>query len=272
MIEAFKIVTLSESVNKQDEPFSVLMLWEDNINDMENTCKKLIEAGCRYFFSMGGASKQWTDAFNAVNKGLGTVAFRAEYPEHEGYDGSDFVGWADKACFPSQKRNKIKEGLIFIESAFQKMMARQFVTDLRSSEKEKECICPVCGKYKFAEFGDFDMCATCGFENDPVEYTDHNEDGGANHFSVNALRIIYFAMNHPKTKLRAYKIIDEFKKKLDKVYDKHDDIDYRTVERNQIGGEMDDVYTDCVSDLSKLMMEVLEDDIKAYTGTEEKAK
>lgn len=49
--------------------------------------------------------------------------------------------------------------------------------------------CPVCGKYTFDE--DYDICDVCGWENDPVQYNDHNYKGGANFMSVNEAKAAY---------------------------------------------------------------------------------
>lgn len=40
-------------------------------------------------------------------------------------------------------------------------------------------ICPVCGKYEFAEKKDYDICNFCGWENDG-----YYEAGGANRISL----------------------------------------------------------------------------------------
>ena len=45
--------------------------------------------------------------------------------------------------------------------------------------------CPVCGKYEFEEYDDYDICPVCNWENDGLQYNDHNYAGGANDLSVN---------------------------------------------------------------------------------------
>jgi hypothetical protein len=52
-------------------------------------------------------------------------------------------------------------------------------------------LCPVCGKYTFEEYGDYDICHECGWENDAVQGADFNYRGGANSLSVNDYKIIY---------------------------------------------------------------------------------
>ena len=44
-------------------------------------------------------------------------------------------------------------------------------------------LCPVCGLYAYEE--KYDICPICGWENDPVQASDHDYMGGANKISVN---------------------------------------------------------------------------------------
>ena len=46
--------------------------------------------------------------------------------------------------------------------------------------EHEDLICPVCRKYTFEEYADYDICPTCGWENDGVQFDDHNYAGGAN--------------------------------------------------------------------------------------------
>lgn len=57
--------------------------------------------------------------------------------------------------------------------------------------RKKGIKCPVCGKYKFYEEDDFDVCPICMWEND--EYQNKNPDyaGGANQMSLNEARKAY---------------------------------------------------------------------------------
>lgn len=48
--------------------------------------------------------------------------------------------------------------------------------------KKRKKKCPVCGKYKFTE--SYEICAICGWENDPVQLADENFAGGANEMSL----------------------------------------------------------------------------------------
>lgn len=65
-------------------------------------------------------------------------------------------------------------------------------------DPQKNIPCPVCGRYIFEEEDDFDICDCCGWENDNIQYKDHNYAGGANELSVNEARIEYFLLNHPE--------------------------------------------------------------------------
>ncbi len=53
------------------------------------------------------------------------------------------------------------------------------------SEKMK---CPVCGKYEFEEYDDFDICEVCGWENDGYQLDHPDYMGGANTMSLNQMR------------------------------------------------------------------------------------
>lgn len=55
----------------------------------------------------------------------------------------------------------------------------------------KKIKCPVCGKYEFEEFGDYDICDECWRENDPVQYRDPDYRGGANKMRLNDARKAY---------------------------------------------------------------------------------
>ena len=45
--------------------------------------------------------------------------------------------------------------------------------------------CPICGRYVFAEVGDYDICNICCWENDSAQNNDPDYWGGANHLSQN---------------------------------------------------------------------------------------
>ncbi len=51
--------------------------------------------------------------------------------------------------------------------------------------------CPVCGKYEFEGYGSFDVCEVCGWEDDSTQENNPDEDGGANHMSLNEARAAY---------------------------------------------------------------------------------
>lgn len=52
-------------------------------------------------------------------------------------------------------------------------------------------ICPVCGKYKFPYDASYDICPICGWEDDPVQGDDPNEENCANRMSLNQARKAY---------------------------------------------------------------------------------
>lgn len=58
-------------------------------------------------------------------------------------------------------------------------------------EVKDKILCPVCGKYKFEEVGDYDICEVCGWENDPLQMERPDYRGGANHMSLSEAREAY---------------------------------------------------------------------------------
>jgi len=48
--------------------------------------------------------------------------------------------------------------------------------------------CPVCGQYEFERDDDFDVCEVCEWENDGVQLSDPDYEGGANYVSLNQYR------------------------------------------------------------------------------------
>ena len=61
----------------------------------------------------------------------------------------------------------------------------------RSQYSEAGHPCPVCEKYIFEEYGSFDICPVCGWEDDNVQYEDRDFAGGANRLSANESRRLY---------------------------------------------------------------------------------
>ena len=53
--------------------------------------------------------------------------------------------------------------------------------------------CPVCCKYEFEYDNDYDVCETCGWENDGVQLDDPDYSGGANDISLNEARAAWAA-------------------------------------------------------------------------------
>ncbi len=51
--------------------------------------------------------------------------------------------------------------------------------------------CPVCGKYKFSQYGSFEICPVCGWEDDSVQENDPDFDIGPNVISLNEYRSKY---------------------------------------------------------------------------------
>ncbi|PYD65151.1 CPCC family cysteine-rich protein [Komagataeibacter nataicola] len=48
--------------------------------------------------------------------------------------------------------------------------------------------CPCCKSLTISEYGDYEICTICGWEDDPVQSADPDYAGGANAFSLNQAR------------------------------------------------------------------------------------
>lgn len=56
-------------------------------------------------------------------------------------------------------------------------------------------LCPVCGKYEFEEEGSYDICEVCGWEDDSLQMSDPEYEGGANEMSLNQARAAWKRRN-----------------------------------------------------------------------------
>ena len=74
----------------------------------------------------------------------------------------------------------------------------------------KSFLCPVCGKYEFEEFGDFDICPVCDWENDFVQNQNPDITGGANTLSLNQARLEYMLLSNPLTQEQTKQYQKEF--------------------------------------------------------------
>lgn len=45
--------------------------------------------------------------------------------------------------------------------------------------------CRCCGNLTIEEYGDFEICAVCGWEDDDIQFCDPDFSGGANELSLN---------------------------------------------------------------------------------------
>lgn len=62
-------------------------------------------------------------------------------------------------------------------------------------EENKLYVCPCCGEHTLHESppGTFEICDICGWEDDNVQYLNPDYSGGANAFSLNEAKRIYFS-------------------------------------------------------------------------------
>lgn len=61
-------------------------------------------------------------------------------------------------------------------------------SSLRDIEQGEPYLCPVCGKYTFEEFGNFDYCQVCGWQDDVIQYFNPDETRCCNRMSLNQAR------------------------------------------------------------------------------------
>lgn len=52
-------------------------------------------------------------------------------------------------------------------------------------------LCPVCGKFRFLEDDNFEICKVCGWEDDGLQRDDPDLAGGANVISLNQAREVW---------------------------------------------------------------------------------
>ncbi|MCL2198331.1 MAG: hydrolase [Defluviitaleaceae bacterium] len=62
--------------------------------------------------------------------------------------------------------------------------------------------CPCCGERTLPDVGEFDICKTCKWEDDPLQREDHDDDMGANMLSLNQYREKWQRNNEPLTPAR----------------------------------------------------------------------
>ena len=60
--------------------------------------------------------------------------------------------------------------------------------------------CPVCNEFNFERDASYEICGVCRWENDPLQYDDHDDDMGANPMSVNQARVQWHAHHTITTK------------------------------------------------------------------------
>lgn len=70
--------------------------------------------------------------------------------------------------------------------------------------------CPVCGKDKFDDFSDFDVCSVCGWKINVIQYDDHDFSNGNNALSVNECKLEWSLLSGEKTRDKTQKLKDEF--------------------------------------------------------------
>ena len=124
----------------------------------------------------------------------------------------------------------------------------------------EELRCPVCGKTVFEEYGDYDICPICKWENDNLQFRDHNYAGGANDLSVNEARIEYYLMNDSSTRERTKELYDEYYDTVSAVREKYKDIDHSSYSGELESDELNAARREYVDKLNGLLLEKLGDE------------
>jgi hypothetical protein len=55
--------------------------------------------------------------------------------------------------------------------------------------------CPCCGSFTLSEFGGYEICTVCFWEDDPVQFAEPNYSGGANELSLSESRDKWIKLN-----------------------------------------------------------------------------
>jgi hypothetical protein len=78
--------------------------------------------------------------------------------------------------------------------------------------------CPCCGYFTLPEKppGTYYICDVCFWEDDPIQYKDHDYKGGANRISLNQARI-----NYARFGAKEEKYINDVRKPLDSEREAH---------------------------------------------------
>ena len=130
--------------------------------------------------------------------------------------------------------------------------------------EHENLICPICRKYTFEEYADYDICPTCGWENDGVQFDDHNNAGGANHLSVNEARIEFFLLNRVETKDMATQYMEQFNADFARIFREYSGIDHvkEPIRSQEMSGRFKSIRKDYMNKLNKLLLGIL------YKGSE----
>lgn len=92
-------------------------------------------------------------------------------------------------------------------------------------------LCPVCGKSEFEEFGDYDICPVCKWENDGLQYNNPDYAGGANHLSLNEAKLEFLLLSNPVTHAETKKYQQIYDKEIISIYKKFHIQNYITENR-----------------------------------------
>ena len=124
--------------------------------------------------------------------------------------------------------------------------------------ENEDLTCPICGKFIFETYCDFDVCPVCGWENDGLQASDHNYAGGANYLSANEARIEFFLLKKENTKVQAMKLREQYDDACAKIYKRDADLNYATeIERaERQRDEFREIRKEYLNGLNKILQDI----------------
>ena len=89
--------------------------------------------------------------------------------------------------------------------------------------------CPVCDEYEFEGDSNNDVCDICGWENDGLQYDDHDDWEGPNRISVNEARLEYSLLGNEATKSETLQAKQLYLKNRGDIRAKYKGVDYQII-------------------------------------------
>ena len=127
--------------------------------------------------------------------------------------------------------------------------------------ENEDLTCPICDKFIFETYCDYDVCPVCGWENDGVQAWNHNYSGGANALSVNEARIEYFLLKRKDTKEQAMKLQKQYQDACAEIYKRGVGLNYaKEIERaEKQTEEFRQLRKEYMNELNKILQSIQEE-------------